>query len=126
MFHQTEETSSPVTNWSWRLLTQPTVVENTVGWPTYRWMPDGHLSTIRVTFENVGRNYFSQGWREKYFLLPHTNLGPYVGISPTFNSSISSSLNPAHWTNFPQKRLKNIINIYILYSFKLSNPVRFY
>ena len=55
MFQQTEQTSSPVSDWSWRLLSQPSVVENTVGWPTYRWMPDGHISTLRVTTSPVGR-----------------------------------------------------------------------
>ena len=55
MFHQTEQTSSPVSDWSWRLLSQPSVVENTVGWPTYRWMPDGHISTLRVTTSLIGR-----------------------------------------------------------------------
>ena len=57
MFQQSEETSSPVTDWSWRFLSEASVVENTVGWPTYQWMPDGHISTIRVTF--LGRKYFS-------------------------------------------------------------------
>ena len=55
MFQQTEETSSPLTDWTWRFLTQPSLVENTVGWPTYRWMPDGHLSTIQVTWSILGR-----------------------------------------------------------------------
>ena len=52
MFHQTEETNSPVLSWGWRFLTSPSVVENSLPWPHYRWMPDGHISAIRVTYQH--------------------------------------------------------------------------
>ena len=34
-------------NWDF-IMTYSMVVENTVGWPNYNWMPDGHISTLQV------------------------------------------------------------------------------
>ena len=48
MFLQYEDDEEPILKWSWRFLTDYQVVENVVGWPQYRWMPDGHISTLRV------------------------------------------------------------------------------
>ena len=48
MFLQYEEDDDPILQWSWRFLTDYQVVENVVGWPSYKYMPDGHLSTLRV------------------------------------------------------------------------------
>ena len=48
MFLQYEEEDEPILRWSWRFLTDYQVVENVVGWPSYNWMPDGHISTLRV------------------------------------------------------------------------------
>ena len=47
MFLQYEDERDPVERWSWRLLTDYQVVEDVVGWPSYRFMPDGHISTLR-------------------------------------------------------------------------------
>ena len=48
MFLQYEDDEEPILKWSWRFLTDYQVVENVVGWPSYKWMPDGHISTLRV------------------------------------------------------------------------------
>ena len=48
MFLQYEEEEDPILRWSWRFLTDYQVVENVVGWPSYNFMPDGHISTLRV------------------------------------------------------------------------------
>ena len=48
MFLQYEEEDDPILRWSWRLVTDYQVVDNVVAWPSYKWMPDGHLSTLRV------------------------------------------------------------------------------
>ena len=45
MFHQDEDTSSIINDWTWNIRYQR-IVDNDVGWPTYNWMPDGHISTI--------------------------------------------------------------------------------
>ena len=68
IFHQQEDTSSPIRwtgqnieyfynnivyrNWDF-LITYSMVVENTVGWPNYNWMPDGHISTVQVPVNNI-------------------------------------------------------------------------
>ena len=48
LFLQYEEEDEPILKWSWRFLSDYQLVENVVGWPSYKWMPDGHLSTLRV------------------------------------------------------------------------------
>ena len=53
MFLQYEEDDDPILEWSWRFLTDYQVVENVVGWPSYQWMPDGHLSTLRVAQTSI-------------------------------------------------------------------------
>ena len=35
------------------IITYSMVVENTVGWPNYNWMPDGHISTLQVPVNNI-------------------------------------------------------------------------
>ena len=50
MFRQWELTYSPVRNWGWRIRNTQTV-QNRIGWPSYRWMPDGHISTIKVSLK---------------------------------------------------------------------------
>ena len=49
MFHQQENVTSPVDNWNFTILSTE-VVENTINWPNYRWMPDGHISTLQDPF----------------------------------------------------------------------------
>ena len=49
MFHQKENITSPVDNWNFTILSTE-VVENTINWPNYRWMPDGHISTLQDPF----------------------------------------------------------------------------
>lgn len=48
IFKQNEDTSSPVENWGWKWTTNISVVPNNVGWPIYKWMPDGHISPLKV------------------------------------------------------------------------------
>ena len=45
---QSEDTSSPVENWAWKWTKNISVVPNDVGWPIYKWMPDGHISPLMV------------------------------------------------------------------------------
>ena len=52
MFHQVENTSSPISNWDFHIHYKR-VVEDRVGWPNYRWMPDGHISTLQVRCSNL-------------------------------------------------------------------------
>ena len=47
MFHQVENSSSPIDNWDF-CIRYRRVVANTVGWYTYNYMPDGHISTLQV------------------------------------------------------------------------------
>ena len=47
MFSQVEDTSDPITSWDFVILSE-NVVENTIGWPSYKWMPDGHISSLKV------------------------------------------------------------------------------
>ena len=47
MFHQVENTSSPILDWDF-CFRYRRVVANTVGWYTYNYMPDGHISTLKV------------------------------------------------------------------------------
>ena len=39
-------------NWDF-IITYSMVVENTVGWPNYNWMPDGHISTLQVPVNKI-------------------------------------------------------------------------
>ena len=48
IFTQIEDDSNPVMNWSWTFKTKFWIVEDSIGWPHYRWMPDGHISTLWV------------------------------------------------------------------------------
>ena len=48
IFNQNEDTSSPVENWDWKWTKNISVVANNVGWPIYNWMPDGHISPLKV------------------------------------------------------------------------------
>ena len=43
-------------NWDF-IITYSMVVENTVGWPNYNWMPDGHISTLQVPVNNIATAY---------------------------------------------------------------------
>ena len=68
MFHQQENVTSPVDNWNFTILSTE-VVENTINWPNYRWMPDGHISTLQdpfsedwYTFYPNHESYRSIGW----------------------------------------------------------------
>ena len=47
MFHQVENNSSPILDWDF-CIRYKRVVADTVGWPTYTYMPDGHISTLQV------------------------------------------------------------------------------
>ena len=49
MFNQVEDDSNPVEDWSWRFKTSFKVVSDIIGWPNYKWMPDGHISSLKVT-----------------------------------------------------------------------------
>ena len=53
MFQQKEEAKEPVQDWTF-LVTDVTTVPNKLGWPTYRWMPDGHIS---VLYDNSTRDW---------------------------------------------------------------------
>ena len=52
MFHQVENTSSPISNWDFHIHYKR-LVEDRVDWPNYRWMPDGHISTLQVRCSNL-------------------------------------------------------------------------
>ena len=47
MFHQQEDVSAPIRNWNISIR-YTRVVDNTINWPNYKWMPDGHISTLQV------------------------------------------------------------------------------
>ena len=47
MFNQVENSSSPILDWDF-CIRYKRVVANTVGWYTYNYMPDGHISTLKV------------------------------------------------------------------------------
>ena len=50
IFIQEENTEHPIENWGWTWTKDIEVVPNKVGWPSYKYMPDGHISTIKVIF----------------------------------------------------------------------------
>ena len=50
IFIQEENTDHPIENWGWTWTKEIEVVPNKVGWPSYKYMPDGHISTIKVSF----------------------------------------------------------------------------
>ena len=54
MFLQTENASAQARSWGWTFLTPVRTVEDR-GWPHYSWMPDGHISSLKVsrTVEDV-------------------------------------------------------------------------
>ena len=52
MFHQAENSSSPIDNWDF-CIRYRRVVANTVGWYTYNYMPDGHISTLQVNVLSI-------------------------------------------------------------------------
>ena len=47
LFNQEHDTSSPAHLWSWDWVDKINIVENTVGWPAYQWMPDAHMSAVK-------------------------------------------------------------------------------
>ena len=47
LFSEKYDASSPAQNWSWEWLEKISIVENTVGWPAYQWMPDAHMSAVK-------------------------------------------------------------------------------
>ena len=51
MFLQAENASSPPRTWGWTFLTSIQTVEDR-GWPHYNWMPDGHISSLKVHKED--------------------------------------------------------------------------
>ena len=48
IFNQEEDDSSPMENWGWQWTTNFSTVANNAGWPIYKWMPDGHISSVKV------------------------------------------------------------------------------
>ena len=58
MFLQAENKSSAPRNWSWTFLTSIQTVEDR-GWPHYPWMPDGHISSLKVSSVKVGKKTIS-------------------------------------------------------------------
>ena len=50
IFIQEEKTEHPIENWGWTWTKDIEVVPNKVGWPSYKYMPDGHISTVKVIF----------------------------------------------------------------------------
>merc|ERR1712142_1230562 len=80
MFQQSENTSSPVEDWSW-VSSETTTVPNHVGWPAYRWMPDGHISTLQ--------DPSTHSW---YIFYPNSGSYRTVGSSPLPEDS--SHLHP--------------------------------
>ena len=48
IFIQEENTEDPIENWGWTWTNPIEIVPNRVGWPSYKYMPDGHISTIKV------------------------------------------------------------------------------
>ena len=83
MFLQYEDETDPILRWSWRFLTDYQVVENVVGWPSYRWMPDGHISTLR--------NTEAADWITFY-----PNSASYRARGPSPLPELSESLEPSN------------------------------
>ena len=53
MFLQTENDSAQARSWGWTFLTPVQTVEDR-GWPHYAWMPDGHISSLKVSWDCGG------------------------------------------------------------------------
>ena len=49
IFTQEEDTNSPIESWGWKWTKDVTIVPNNVGWPSYKYMPDGHISGVEVS-----------------------------------------------------------------------------
>ena len=58
MFNQKFDSSSPAQGWSWEWLGQISIVENTVGWPAYQWMPDAHMSAVKDEENEVWYTFY--------------------------------------------------------------------
>ena len=48
IFIQEETTDNPIKDWGWKWTKDIDIVPNNVGWPSYKYMPDGHISAIKV------------------------------------------------------------------------------
>ena len=48
IFSQEEDTHSPIESWGWKWTKDVTIVPNNVGWPSYNYMPDGHISGLKA------------------------------------------------------------------------------
>ena len=48
IFTQEEDTDNPIEDWGWTWTKGIEIVPNNVGWPSYKYMPDGHISSIKV------------------------------------------------------------------------------
>ena len=48
IFMQEEDTDNPIETWEWKWSSDVTIVPNNVGWPSYKYMPDGHISGVKV------------------------------------------------------------------------------
>ena len=83
MFLQYEDERDPVERWSWRFLTEYQVVENVVDWPSYKFMPDGHISTLK--------DPNSDDWITFY-----PNSASYRALGPLPLPELSESLQPRH------------------------------
>ena len=83
MFLQYEDERDPVESWSWRFLTEYQVVENVVDWPSYKFMPDGHISTLK--------DPQSDDWITFY-----PNSASYRALGPLPLPELSQSLQPRH------------------------------
>ena len=52
IFNQEENDTSPIKDWGWKWTSNFSVVPNNAGLPIYKWMPDGHMSSIKVAISN--------------------------------------------------------------------------
>ena len=60
---QEEDTDNPIETWEWKWSSDVTIVPNNVGWPSYKYMPDGHISGVKVR-KGLGISY--NNWYENF------------------------------------------------------------
>ena len=48
IFNQIEKQESPKDDWGWKWTANISIVPNTANLPIYKWMPDGHISSVKV------------------------------------------------------------------------------
>ena len=58
VFTQKYASDSPALTWTWEWQQKISKVENTVGWPAYKFMPDAHMSAVKDEERDVWYTFY--------------------------------------------------------------------